>query len=509
MMTPNLSPGLVVVAALVYYAGLWYWSSTRLRSRGLRLPPGPKPKFITGNLYQIPRLHPWLTYRAWAKEYGPIMYYRVFNKETIILSSAKVALDLLESRATIYSNRPTLWMGGELGGRKKSVFITQFSDPRFKLYRRLLQTGLNPRAAKSYEPIQIQETQILLQNLLNAPDDFKIHIRRNAVAIILKVAYGYQVESNDDPLVQLIEETFKLGGIVNVPGKFWVEYFPALRFLPDWFPGAGFKKLARDVGKERSKVDHVPFSWARKEIEKGDYVESFVSKHTVNPEGGETIDEETLDAIERTASALYIGGGDTTVSALTSFVLLMALNPEIQKQAQEDVDKVASGRLPTLDDYDSLPLVKAIIKETLRWAPVAPLGIPHHAMEDDVYQGYFIPKGATITANIWAITHDEEIYPDPFKFDPSRHLGTKAQPDPFKFVFGFGRRICPGAHLAEMSLFLSISNILAVFDISKPLDKDGKEYEPEIEWTSGTTMHMKSFPCRIKPRSKEHLMLLG
>jgi len=102
------------------------------------------------------------------------------------------------------------------------------------------------------------------------------------------------------------------------------------------------------------------------------------------------------------------------------------------------------------------------------------------------------------------ITHDEEIYPDPFTFNPSRHLGDDAQPDPYKFVFGFGRRACPGmfslcptekrsqwyisgAHLAEMSLFLNVSNILAVFNISKQVDEHGVEVEPTLAWETGAT----------------------
>jgi len=79
----------------------------------------------------------------------------------------------------------------------------------------------------------------------------------------------------------------------------------------------------------------------------------------------------------------------------------MALHPEIQKKAQADIEKVAPNRLPTFDDYDSLPYIKAIIKEILRWGTVAPLGLPHRVMEDDVYEGYFIPKGATVISNIW------------------------------------------------------------------------------------------------------------
>ena len=81
-----------------------------------------------------------------------------------------------------------------------------------------------------------------------------------------------------------------------------------------------------------------------------------------------------------------------------------------------------------------------------------------------------------------AIAHDAEVYPDPFLFDPSRYLGDKPQLDPFKFIFGFGKRICPGIHLAELSLFLNMTHILALFDISKPVD--GDDVESKIDWTS-------------------------
>jgi hypothetical protein len=102
----------------------------------------------------------------------------MFHKKTIVLNSGKVALDILEARSAIYSDRPTNWMAGELAGRKRAIFSMSLVDPRFKISRRLLQTGLNTRASKSYRPIQMQETQTLLQNLANAPEDFATHIRR-------------------------------------------------------------------------------------------------------------------------------------------------------------------------------------------------------------------------------------------------------------------------------------------------------------------------------------------
>jgi len=322
------------------------------------------------------------------------------------------------------------------------------------------------------------------------------------------VAYGYQVAGNDDQMVRLIEEGFRIAGSLSIPGRFWVESLPFLRFLPDWFPGTGFKHVGKNAAKELSRVERIPFNWAKKQISDGDYVESFISKH-LRFEDGRFAEGEVQEYVKWCSAGLYVGGGDTTVSILTTFLLLMALYPEVQRRAQSEIDQLVSDRLPTFDDYDSLPYIAAIIKEVMRWGPVAPLGLPHRVMEDDIYENYFIPKGTRILANIWAITHDEDIYPHPNIFDPSRHLGEKPQPDPFKFVFGFGRRVCPGAHLAQMSLFLNMSNILAVFNVSKSLDKNGMEVEPNIAWSTGPTMHLGPFECQIKPRSKQHLMLIG
>ena len=189
------------------------------------------------------------------------------------------------------------------------------------------------------------------------------------------------------------------------------------------------------------------------------------------------------------------------------FFLAMMVYPEIQKKASEEVDRVIGRRrLPVAADRDKLPYIMAMMKETHRWHLVLPLGLPHSNIAEDVFRGYRIPKGSILLPNNWHFTHDPEVYPDPMVFKPERHLDTpthKAEPDPRKFIFGYGRRICPGRYVADNALFITIAQSLAVFDITKPTE-DGKTIEPKVEFEPGILSHPLPYRCSIKPKSKAH-----
>ena len=115
------------------------------------------------------------------------------------------------------------------------------------------------------------------------------------------------------------------------------------------------------------------------------------------------------------------------------------------KRAQEELDRVVGKRrLPDFSDRENLPYIDAVVKELFRWNPTLPVGIPYRVTQDDVYRGYFIPAGATVMQNAWAIFRDPKIYPDPETFNPDRFL-KDGKIDPSVFnpedrIFGAGRR---------------------------------------------------------------------
>lgn len=191
------------------------------------------------------------------------------------------------------------------------------------------------------------------------------------------------------------------------------------------------------------------------------------------------------------------------------FFLAMALNPDVVRKAHEELDTVVGGdRLPDFSDKEHLPYIAAITKEVLRWGCPTPVGGPKRADEDDTYNGYLIPAGATIMENVWAIFYDESTYPAPHIYDPERFLrdGTvdRSVKDPEDRVFGSGKRICPGRYFAMRTLFLNIACILAFFDIEAPA---GESLEANFH-EDGIVRNPAPFNCKISPRSQAGLMLL-
>jgi len=183
---------------------------------------------------------------------------------------------------------------------------------------------------------------------------------------------------------------------------------------------------------------------------------------------------------------------------------MMMLNPGVQEKAQAQIDAVVGkARLPTMDDRPWLPFVDAIFRETLRYHPITPLSVPHSAVDDYVYNGFHIPKGAIFMTNVWSMAHDESRYPNPHAFIPERFLNDDGSPKPNDIehiTFGFGRRICVGRHFADTSVWSVIAKMLAVFKILKPLDEHGAEITIEPKFLGGIASRPFPFECRILPR---------
>lgn len=318
----------------------------------------------------------------------------------------------------------------------------------------------------------------------------------------MHAAYGFDIALENDPLVKIEEEAVESFTRVFVPGKYAVDIIPALKFVPDWFPGAEFKRIAAHGRKIATAIVNVPFERAKQELELGRSSSSIVTD-SLTLEGSK--EQETI--IKEAVAAMYFAGADTTVSSLMTFFLEMVRHPEIQRKAQFELERVVgTDRLPTFADRESLPYIEAVIREVYRMYPVAPLGIAHAAREDDIYDNMLIKKGTTVIANIWAILHDESVYPNPQVFDPERFLRdgkiNESVMDPKSAFFGYGHRICPGAHFADTSVYIAVVTTLACFNLDAAIENGVKKY-PCGDFNHGFFSIPMPFECSIVPRSEK------
>ncbi|KAG6375607.1 cytochrome P450 [Boletus reticuloceps] len=465
------------------------------RSASLPLPPGPPAWPLIGNLLNFPMHAPYKTFGDMNNKYGECIYalltvqsvadpapgsiisLRVMGMRYVVLNSLKATNDLLEKKSAITSNRPHFAMGGDLVGWGNSTLFLPYGDTHRK-HRKFLHQQIGTKSSlEAFYLAEEEEAKQFVRNVLKNPDDLVAHSRRMAASVILKISYGYSVKEDGDPLVEMADKAMHNFSIITTPGRFLVGHTPDLYVFRASEPleSCGFHKDAKQWRKMVSETANAPHRFVLEHLATGDVAPSFTSRllQECVPE-----DEEILKWL------LSPCGSDTTPSKLSAFFLAMTLYPEVFRKAQAEIDAVVGyERLPTIGDRDELPYVNAICKELLRWNVVAPL-VMHVTTQDEIYDGYFIPKGTCLLGNIWFILNDPQTYPDPDVFNPERFLGENQQLDPREACFGWGRRSCPGAHLAELSIFICVATALATLDVSRYVE-NGVESVPRYDVKEG------------------------
>ncbi|KAJ3762601.1 cytochrome P450 [Lentinula raphanica] len=481
------------------------------RGQPLPLPPGPKGYPIIKNAFDVPSKHAWLKYHEWSKHLGDVLHLSPVGQSIIVLNSARAISELLEGRSAIYFDRPWTAMTYEVGYQDSPVLTP--SGPRHRTFRRLSSEVLGPRQVQEWRPLQEQKVQILVRGLLESPQSFWAHIRRYTASLLLELSHGQVIQGDDDPFLKVAQEISNDFSELAVPGRYLVDIFPGLRFLPSWV-GLASKKRAISA----RKIVKQGLRWTYRQVEnqvangtaRPSFAASLIERNT-NPS------QEEIYIHQWVSLVTYTAGGDTSLSALTSFFLAMALNPDKQRKAQAEIDRVVGfGNRPTFGHRSNLQYVESLIKEVYRLNPAFPMALPHalNSKTDDEYRGWRIPKGSTVIANTWAVLHDANLYPSPFEFLPERYLevqsshehslkepaahieATEMNPDPRKFAFGYGRGSCPGQYLIDDTIFIAVATVLALFDIGPLTSGSVPGYTPYV------ISQPEAFACTIAPRTK-------
>ncbi|TDL17085.1 cytochrome P450 [Rickenella mellea] len=470
----------------------------QLRSR--KLPPGPRASFwafgVNKALRKKPTEHVWKTFSAWGKQYGPLISYYLGNKPVIVITKADLAWELLEKRGDIYSDRPRQVMAQELLSRNLRLLGQRYGE-RFKKLRTIQTQGMSGHQALTYRQMQTYESAVLMRDILQDPAAISTHIQRFATSIVFSISYGTRIQNLDAEIVENNNLAVNHASRYMKPGAYIADTYPSLLWLPK--PLQWFRYEPERLHKWMNELYIKLFREVAVKMENGT-VRECASSRALTPGKSLGLTETEL---AWAVSAPFTAGVDTTKASSLVFILEMLHHPHIMKKAQEEIDRVIGDkRMPAFADEDQLPYLAALMKESLRWIPIAPSGVPHAVTKDDYFNGYFIPKGATVFANLRDMMYDPELFPDPEVFRPERFLDTKnPRLIDFNLPFGFGRRICPGLHVASQSLWIFMARLLWAYDILPALDADKKPVLPDLEAFVGMLVVQPArFECRFVPR---------
>ncbi|KAF9481944.1 cytochrome P450 [Pholiota conissans] len=483
--------GATFATALVFGLLLYLFSSKSYAN----LPPGPPRKlFSTLGSQGVGSTKPlWQRFDDLHHLYGPVVSTFQGKTVVIVLGTIKAATDLLEKRGRIYSSRPRNIMAGEiLSGGMRGLGMPYGS--RWRNWRSLMHAGMSIEASQNYKALQSIESKILLHDLINEPLQmaYRSHFTRFAASIAFCIGYGRRIRSLDDPLVVANSKVDECA----TQGKYIVESWPILLKLPrfmQWFRWDPEAQRKTETALFTSLMDDV-----RDQIKRG------VAKPSIAKRGLEKQADFGLSDLETAyaCSAPFTAGVTTTISVIDVFFLAMLHHPGIMRKAQVELDSVVgSSRMPDFEDAGSLPYIQAIIKESMRWRPIAPLAVPHNLIADDTYNSMYLPKDSTVVANLYSMSLDPEEFHRPDQFIPERYLEEGPHSN---FYFGFGRRICPGMHIAQNSLLIILSRILWAFTISPVKDKNGRDVLPPVDsFEGGLVARPAPFVYGLTPRNED------
>ncbi|KAG0696094.1 cytochrome P450 [Suillus ampliporus] len=465
------------------------------------LPPGPMPFPLIGNILSINAKEPWLTYTEWRAAYGDLLFVQILDQKVVVINSQHIAEALLEKRSRIYSDRPYLATLEPRYGWSITIGFASYGD-RWCLARRLFHQTFRPNSVLKFRPMQMKGAREMIVNLIDDSQHYHSHFATFSSSVAMSVVYDSQPSARDDPLIRVMENALAIGIAVLIPERaILLKTFPFLLKLPDWCWGSSIKRDAQASTNIMAEMTDVPFRYAKQHMGENSLGQlSMVAENLQRMEMQDYASKPMFeDALKKAATSAIVGSYETTTAVLMAFALAMVLHPDVQRRAQAEIDSVI-GRdcLPTFEDRASLPYVESVMRETFRWHPILPL-VMRAASSDDIYDGYFIPKGAAVICNTWAISRDEKRYPNASRFMPERFIdvnGALTDDDPAGYIFGLGRRGCPGRYIADASIWSAIVTMLATVDFSSTKDDQGNVIDFTSEFTTGLTQYLVS-SCRF------------
>ncbi|MED6206367.1 hypothetical protein PIB30_026072 [Stylosanthes scabra] len=457
------------------------------------LPPNPPKIPIIGNFHQL-GTNPHISLQTLSQKYGPIIHLQLGEVPTVVVSSSKVAKEVLKTHDLALASRPQLYSAKYLFYNCTNVVFSPYGAYWRHIRKICILELLSSKRVQSCSSIREQEVARLVQRVAEScPGTCNLSRMLGLYAndILCRVAFGRDFsvdgEYQKHGFQKMLDEYQELLGGFSVG-----DFFPSLEFIHSL---TGAKSRLKETSRRFDQLfdqildEHKGCNDNNKMDEEKDLVDVLLE---VQKNGSHEM-PLTTDNIKAIILDMFAAGTDTTFITLDWGMTELLMNPQVMRMAQKEIRNIMGERRVVLEsDLHQFHYMKAIIKEVFRLHPPVPVLVPRESMEDIVLEGYEIPARTRFFVNAWAIGRDPESWEDPNEFKPERFLGSDVdyKGNDFELIpFGAGRRGCPAIAFATAVIELALAQLLHSFDWELP--HGVKVEDLDLSEVFGISMHRR------------------
>ncbi|KAG9454807.1 hypothetical protein H6P81_007711 [Aristolochia fimbriata] len=437
-----------------------------------RLPPGPRPWPVVGNLYDIAPVR-FRCFAEWARTYGPIMSVWFGSTLNVVVSNSELAKEVLKDKDQQLADRHRSRSAAKFSRDGKDLIWADYGPHYVKVRKVCTLELFSPKRLEALRPIREDEVTAMVESIFRdcAEPGKSVVVKSYLAAVafnnITRLAFGKRFVNSEGVMDEqglefkaIVANGLKLGASLAM-----AEHIPWLRWMFPLEEEAFAKHGARRDRLTKSIMDEHTAARSRAG---GAAQQHFVDALLTLREQYDLSDDTIIGLLWDMITA----GMDTTAISVEWAMAELVRHPRVQAKAQEELDRVVgSDRVMTESDFPALPYLQCVAKEALRLHPPTPLMLPHKAAADVKVGGYDVPRGSNLHVNVWAVARDPVVWKDPLEFRPERFLEEDVDMKGHDFrllPFGAGRRVCPGAQLGINLVQSMLGHLLHHFNWTPP-----------------------------------------